>query len=104
MQLVGSVAELASEDDNLANDELGHTPRVGEGGVEDRDTMVSSVIEVDLVGTDAEAADHLEVLGLAKDFVGELGFRANADDVDITSDERLSAYPSIEERREGVSE
>lgn len=40
-------------------------------------------MEVDLVGADAEAADYDEVFGFFEDAGGELGFGADADDVDV---------------------
>lgn len=57
MHFVRAVAKLAGQSNNFRNDELSHTARVGEGRVEHGDTMGSGVLEVDLVGADAEAAD-----------------------------------------------
>lgn len=91
VHLVGSVAELTGEGDDLGNDELGYTAGVGEGGVEDGDTMAGSEVEVDLVGTNAEATNDKEVLGLTKDTLGQLGLGADADDVDIAGDRLLAS-------------
>lgn len=84
MHLIGSIAELTSEGDDFGNDKLGDTAGVGEGGVEDGDTMAGSEIEVDLVGTDTEAANNEQVLGLAEDLFGELGLGTNTNDLDVT--------------------
>ncbi len=46
--------------------------------------MLSGVFEVDLVGTNAEAADDEQVLGLAKDLLRQFGLGADADNVDVT--------------------
>jgi len=85
VHLIGSIAELTSEGDDFGNDELGDTAGVGEGGVEDGDTIAGSVIEVDLVGTDTEAADDEQVLGLTEDLLGELRLGTDADDLDFTN-------------------
>jgi hypothetical protein len=46
--------------------------------------MRRGVLEVDLVRADAEAADDNQVLGFGEDAGSKLGFRTNAEDVDIT--------------------
>lgn len=84
VHLIGSIAELTSEGDDFGNDELGDTAGVGEGRVEDGDTMAGSVIEVDLVGTDTEAADDEQVLGLTEDLLGELRLGTDTDDLDFS--------------------
>jgi hypothetical protein len=86
VHLVGSVAELTGEGDDLSNDKLSDTARVGEGGVEDSDTILGSKLEVDLVGTDTEAADDKEVCGLTEDLFGELCLGANTDDLNVAID------------------
>lgn len=90
MQLVGSIAELTSEDDNLANDELGDAARVGEGRVENSDTMTCGVIEIDLVSTDAKAANDEQVLGLAENALAQLSFGANSNNMDVTEEKYVS--------------
>ena len=52
--------------------------------------MAGGVFEVDLVGTNAEATDNEEVLGLAKNALGELSLGADADDVDIAGGKELA--------------
>lgn len=105
VHLVGSVAELTGEGDDLGDDEFGHTAGVGERGVEDGDTMAGSKVEVDLVGANAEATNDKEVLGLTQNTLGKLGLRADADDVDIAGDGLLASVTeqfliSIDEGRE----
>jgi hypothetical protein len=45
--------------------------------------MTGGVVEIDLVGANAEAADDQQVLGLAEDLFAESGLGANTDDVNI---------------------
>lgn len=84
MHFVGSIAELSGKCNDLGNDELSHTSRIGKGRVEDGDTVSCCVVEVDLVGTDAEASHYEQVLGFAQDFLGKLGLGSNTDDLNIT--------------------
>lgn len=72
VHLVGSIAKLTGKNDDLGDDQLSDTARVGEGGVEDGDTILGGELEVDLVGADTEATDDEEVLGLSEDLLGEL--------------------------------
>jgi len=46
--------------------------------------MLGSIVEVDLVGTDAEASDDNEVLCLAEDTLAQLRLGSDSDDMDIT--------------------
>ena len=94
MQFVGSIAKLTGEGNDLADNKLGDTARVGEGGVEDGDTMAGSEIEVDLVGTNAEAANDQQVLGLLEDLLTQLGLGVNANDVNFAKKTRSSAILS----------
>lgn len=64
---------MSGQGNDFGNDELSDGARVGEGGVEDGDTSVGGIGEVDLVGADTEAADDNEVLCLFEDLCGELG-------------------------------
>lgn len=84
VHLVGSIAKLTGKNDDLGDDQLSDTARVGEGGVEDGNTILGGELKVDLVGTDTEAADDEEVLGLSEDLLGELCLGANTDDLDVT--------------------
>jgi hypothetical protein len=92
VHLVGSVAELTGKGDNLGNDKLSDTARVGEGGVEDGDTILGGKLEVDLVGTDTEAADDEEVCSLTEDLLSELCLGTDTNDLNVAIDNNLLAH------------
>lgn len=73
MHFVGTVTQLAGKRDDLGNDELGHTPRVRKGRVEDGNTMVGGVLQVYLVGANAKAADNQQVLRMFQHILRQLG-------------------------------
>ena len=88
MHFHGAIAQLTSKADDLRDDQLGDTAGVAERRVEDGNTVLSGILEVDLVGTDAEAADHNQVLGLLEDSCGELGLGADTNHMHVTAQER----------------
>lgn len=45
--------------------------------------MLGGIVQVYLVGTDAEAADDEEVLGLTKNLLGQLGLGPDSNNVNI---------------------
>lgn len=57
MHLAGTITKLTSQRNDLGNDQLGDAARVTKWRIEDRNAMVGSILEVDLVCSDAEAAD-----------------------------------------------
>lgn len=73
MHLVGAVAELAGKDHHFTNDQLSNTARIAERGVEDGNTMICSILEINLIGTDTETTDDNEVLRFLQDAGSELG-------------------------------
>ena len=73
MQFHGAISQLSSQHNDLADDKLSNTARVCEGGIEDGDAMLGRIVEVDLVGPNAETTDHDQVLGFTEDFLAELG-------------------------------
>ena len=76
---------MTGENDNLSNDQFGDTAGVAEGRVEDSNSIVGSKLQVDLVSSNAKAADDDQVLRFLEDSCGELSFRTNANDVDISA-------------------
>lgn len=73
MHLVRTIAELTCKGYDFSNDQFRDTSRVGERRVEDADTSPSSVVEINLVGADAEAADDKQVFGFPQDSLRQLG-------------------------------
>lgn len=84
VQLHASVTKLSRQRNDFRDDEFGNRARVGERRVEDGDTCVGGILEVDLVGTNTEATDDNEVLGLPQNASSELSLGTNTDDVDIS--------------------
>lgn len=93
VELAAAVAELAGERDDLGDDEFGDGAGVAEGRVEDGDAGLRGESEVDLVSADAEAADYNEVFGGFEDALGELGFGADSNDMDLS--EGRSVIPVV---------
>ncbi|MNZ63899.1 hypothetical protein D3C78_820540 [compost metagenome] len=73
----------AQQQDGLGQHQFGDRTGVGVGGVEHRDAALAGGGQVDLVGADAEAADGDELLGAVEHLFGELGARADADEVGV---------------------
>ena len=88
MNLARPVAELASEDHDLGENELGDASRVAERGVEDGDAPPVRVAERDLVHADAEAAHGEEVLAGGERARGDLRLAADPQGVNA-GEERL---------------
>lgn len=85
VHLNGSIAELSSQGDNFGNDQFRNTARVCEWGVENGNTTASGISEVDLVGSDTEASDDEQVLGLAQNLLAQLCLGADTDNMDLAS-------------------
>jgi len=62
VHLYRTVTGLSRQSNDFRDDELGNTPGITERGVEDRDTMLSSVLEIHLISTNAKASDHKQIL------------------------------------------
>jgi hypothetical protein len=74
---------LPTQRNNLTNHQLGHTPRIGKGRIEDGDAAFARILEIDLVGADAKTANAHQVLGMPQDFFREFSFGADANCLDI---------------------
>lgn len=85
MHFHGAVAQLTSKANDLGNDQLGDTAGVAERRVEDGNTVFGGILEVNLVGSDAEAADHNQVLSLLEDPRGELSLGADTNHMNVTA-------------------
>jgi hypothetical protein len=78
------VTQLSRKEDDLSNDQLCDGAGVGEGRIEDSDTLLSSVLEIHLIRADTEASNDTELLGSIEDLLGNLGLGADTDTMDIT--------------------
>ena len=61
MEFATAVAKAAVKGDDLGDGEFGDAPRVGEGGIENRETSPGGIAEIQLVGSDAKTADGKQV-------------------------------------------
>ena len=75
--------DAAQQQDGLAQHQLGYRTGVRVGRVEYRDATLAGRIQVNLVGADAEAAHRNQLLGAVEDLGGQLGARADADEVSV---------------------
>ena len=101
MHLGRTVAELTSQCNDLGDDQLRNTAGVAEGRVEDGDTVVCGILQVDLIRPNTEAADDDEIAGLFQDARGELGLGTDANHVDITVEQlgQLLKFKAQTERK-----
>lgn len=83
MHLHGTIAKLASERDDLGDDELRNTPGIAEWRVEDGDPMLCRISKIHLVGANAETADHDEVFGFFQNSSSELSLGTNANHMNV---------------------
>lgn len=58
VHFIRTITQLPCQSNNLCNDEFSDTTGIAERGVEDGDAMLGRVLEVDLIRTDAKAADY----------------------------------------------
>lgn len=75
---------MSCEDNDLGNDQFCNTSRVGKGRVEDCDAVSGSIFEVDLVGTNAEAAYNNQVLCLTENLFVKLGLGSDTNNMHIS--------------------
>jgi hypothetical protein len=80
--------DAAQQHDRLGDHQLGHAAGIGIGRVEHRDAERARGIEIDLVGADAEATRRDQPARMLQHLGGELGARADAEDVRL-GDARL---------------
>ena len=52
-------------------------------GIEHGDAVLARIVEIDLIGADAEAADGRERRTCVDDFAGHAGFGANAQQINV---------------------
>ena len=81
--LRGLLRDPAQQHDGFRQHQFGDAAGIGIGRVEYRDAGQLGGFEVDLVGADAEAADRQQAPGLGQHLGGQLGARADADEMRI---------------------
>lgn len=94
MHLTGAVAKLASQRNDLCNDQLGHTARIAEWRIEDSNTMIGSILKVNLICSDTETANGYKIPSLFQHTSGQLRLRADSDDMDVSDEEELHVSSS----------
>ena len=83
MHFVAAISKLTGQHNDLRNHQFGNRSRIREGGVEDDDACTSCILEVNLIGADAEAPDDNEVLCVSEHLFRELRLGPDSNDVDI---------------------
>jgi hypothetical protein len=74
----------AQQQQQFANHQLRHGTGVGERGVKDRNTAFGGSIQVNLVGTDAEAADSHQLFRRGNNIFSQVSTGSQANEVGIT--------------------
>ena len=72
MQLGGAIAKLASQSNDLCDDQLGDTARVTERRIENSNTMIGSILEVNLIRSDTETTNSYKIASLFQHTSGQL--------------------------------
>lgn len=94
VHLIGPVAELARKSDDLGDDQLSHTARVGKGRVENSYAMIRCELNIHLVRANAETTNDEQVLRFSENLGCQLGLGSNANDVHI-SRKGLDSFGSL---------
>ena len=61
MHFIGPISQLPGQRDYFRDDQFRNTARVTKRGIEDGNAMVRCIFNVDLIGSNAEAADDYEI-------------------------------------------
>ena len=93
VKLIAAITQLSCKDNDLSDDEFGDGAGVREGGVEHADSVACSIFEIYLVRAYAEAADDDQVAGFRENACCQLRFRADAEDMDISTMGSVYAIP-----------
>ena len=99
------LGDAAQQQQDLAQNQLGDRAGVGEGGVENRNAADLGRFQLDLIGTDAEAADGDQLAGGVEHLLGDLGARAQPDEMHVTDllDQLLFGERGLEILHTGVT-
>lgn len=85
MKFHAPISKLPGQTDDLRNDKFGDRAAITEGRVEHSYTLFSCTFEIDLVRTDAEAANNKEIGCRFQDTFCKLSFGADTKDMDVPS-------------------
>lgn len=105
MHFIASVAQLPRKRNDLANDQFRDAAGIGEGGVENANSMRGGILQVNLIRANAEAANYDQVLCGLENSRRELCLAADANDVDVPRKptvRRKSAGKRRREKKEGL--
>lgn len=75
---------MSSKSDDLRNDKFSHTAGIAERRVKHSNSMLSCVLDIDLIRSNTEASDNDQVLGLPKYAGGKFRFGTYANNVDVS--------------------
>lgn len=84
VHLVRTITQLSCKHDDLADHQFSNAARVAEWRVKDGDTLVSSILQVNLIGPNTETANDNKILCFLQNPLGKLGLGADADDMDVS--------------------
>lgn len=99
VQLHVSVAQFSGQGDDFRDGQLCDGSRVREWRVENGDPALGSVLQVDLVRSDTEAANHDQVFGVLEHVCRESRLRSDTDRVDV-----LDLFDQLLLRKRGCEE
>jgi len=76
---------LTAQSDYLAYYEFGNTSRIAKRTVENSNSSLGCILQIDLIGADAKAADANQILSMLENILRQLGFRTYSDGLDIAN-------------------
>ena len=83
LHMMGVRGNAAHQANDVADNQFHHGASVGIWGIEHGDAVLARIVEIDLIGADAEAADGRERRTCVDDFAGHAGFGANAQQINV---------------------
>ena len=91
MRLGVGFRHAAQQQQQLTDHQLGHRTGIGEWRVKHRNTAFRGGVQIDLVGTDAEAADGNQFFRRGENLFSQVGTGTQADEMGIT-DRRFQLF------------
>lgn len=84
MQFTRAITQLPGQSDDFSNDKFRNATGIAERRVEDCNSMLGCILQIDLIGPNAEATNHNEVLGRPQYLGRQFGFGTDPDNMDIS--------------------